>query len=255
MDDLIKQAAQAIHDAQVVTILTGAGVSKESGVPTFRDALDGLWAKYDPQELATRYAFKTNPKLCWDWYEWRREMVGKAKPNAGHFALAKLQGYKTNLHLVTQNVDSLHEIAGSKNVVHLHGELSQTKCFDDCQGDPTIIDLETLVYDKDIGPPPCPHCFAYVRPAVVWFGELLPKHEYKLAHEYSQNCDVMLVVGTSGLVSPASQLPTIAKAKGSIIIEVNPDESMITRIADIKLDGASGEILPKVIEAMDELQK
>lgn len=255
MDNLIKNAAQAIHAAQVVTILTGAGVSKESGVPTFRDALEGLWSKYNPQQLATRNAFRTNPKLVWDWYEMRREMVGKSKPNAGHFALAKLQDYKTNLHLITQNVDSLHEIAGSKNVIHLHGELSRTKCFDNCQGEPTIIDLETLVYEKDTGPPPCPHCFAYLRPDVVWFGEILPKLEFELAQEYSQNCDVMIVVGTSGLVSPASQLPMLSRRKGATIIEVNPDYSMITRIADIKLDGASGEILPKVIEALDELQK
>lgn len=254
MDDLIKQAAEAIHEAQVIAILTGAGVSKESGVPTFRDALEGLWSKYNPEELATPFAFKANPKLVWDWYEMRREMAAHVKPNSGHFAIAKLESYKM-VHLITQNVDDLHEQAGSKNVIHLHGNIAQHKCFDNCQGEPTIIDILTLEYDKDAGPPACPHCGAYVRPNVVWFHEMLPSAAIQRATKFSQNCDVMLVVGTSGLVSPASQLPAIAKQAAAKIIEVNPDYSMITRIADIKLNGASGEILPKVIEALNELQK
>lgn len=253
-DNLLKQAAQLIHEAEVVAVLTGAGVSKESGVPTFRDAMEGLWAKYNPEELATPFAFKENPKLVWDWYQWRRQLVSGAKPNLGHFALAKLQDYKT-VHLITQNVDDLHEQAGSKNVIHLHGNIAENKCFDNCQGEPTIIDISALDYDKAASPPNCPHCGAYVRPNVVWFHEMLPSHAIQTAAKISQNCDVMLVVGTSGLVTPASQLPPTAKHSGAKIIEVNPDYSMITRIADIKLEGPSGEILPKVIEALDELQK
>jgi NAD-dependent deacetylase len=147
----------------------------------------------------------------------------------------------------------LHEQAGSQNVIHLHGNIAQNKCFANCKGDPTIIVVSTLEYDKDAGPPTCPYCGAYVRPNVVWFHETLPRRELMLAAEYSQNCNVMLVVGTSGLVSPASQLPAIAKKNAATIIEVNPDYSMITRIADIKLVGPSGAILPKVIEALDEL--
>ncbi len=250
--DLIQKAAELLYMADVITILTGAGVSKESGVPTFRDALEGLWAQYDPAQLATPQAFKANPKLVWDWYEWRRDLAGKVSPNPGHGALAKLQESKSTVHLITQNVDDLHEQAGSKNVIHLHGNIATHKCFNNCQGVPTLIDIDTLAFDKDAGPPDCPHCGAHVRPNVVWFGESLPSYELNKASEYSQICDVMIVVGTSGMVSPASELPRIAKQSGAKIIEVNPDNSMITRLADIKLDGASGEMLPKVIEALNE---
>jgi len=251
-NDPIQQAAAALHSATRIAILTGAGVSKESGVPTFRDAQSGLWAQYDPQELATPQAFQQNPKLVWDWYTWRRGLVRKAAPNPGHQALAKLEKLTAEVQLITQNVDDLHEQAGSQNVIHLHGNIARNKCFDACQGDPTVIDLTTLG-DSESTPPKCPHCGAYVRPDVVWFGEMLPADALHQAMRASQECDVMLVVGTSGLVSPASQLPTIARRGGATVIEVNPDYSMITRIADIKLDGASGEMLPQVIEALNDL--
>lgn len=252
-DSLIQQGAQAIHDAKAVTILTGAGVSKESGVPTFRDALEGLWEQYNPEELATAFAFINNPKLVWDWYEWRRKLAGEVSPNAGHIALAKLHNFKQNLHIITQNVDDLHEQAGSKNVIHLHGNIATHKCFDNCKGIPTLIDITTIFYEEDDGPPICPDCGANVRPNVVWFGESLPREELTKAMEYSRQCDVMIVVGTSGMVSPASELPRMAKQNGAIIIEVNPDTSTITRYADIKLDGTSGDILPQVIEALNEI--
>lgn len=253
-DDKIKKAAQAIHKADRIAILTGAGVSKESGVPTFRDALDGLWSKYNPEELATPDAFRRDPKLVWDWYQFRREMVSKAKPNAGHVALAEIQKRYPKTVIITQNVDDLHEQAGSPNVIHLHGNIAQSKCFADCQGKPTLIDLNALEWDKDAGPPHCPHCGAYLRPNVVWFHEILPEQELKLAYAHSIACDVMIVVGTSGLVSPASELPKLAKTpteNQATIIEVNPDSSTITPFADIKLDAPSGEILPQVIKALD----
>jgi len=251
--DLIQKAAELIYMAGSIVILTGAGVSKESGVPTFRDALEGLWAKYDPAQLATPQAFKATPKLVWDWYEWRRETAGKVAPNPGHFALAKLHDKKSNVHLITQNVDDLHEQAGSKNIIHLHGNIATHKCFDNCQGIPTLIDISTLDFDKDAGPPACPHCGAHVRPNVVWFGEYLPHDNLQRAISLSQNCDLMIVVGTSGMVSPASELPRLARQTGAKIIEVNPDQSMITRLAHVKLQGASGQMLPKVIEALDEI--
>jgi NAD-dependent deacetylase len=250
----IQDAAKLIQEAETIAVLTGAGVSKESGVPTFRDAMDGLWAQYDPQELATPQAFKANPKLVWDWYSWRREMVAKAKPNAGHFALAELETLKT-VSVITQNVDDLHEQAGSKDVIHLHGNIARSKCFNNCQGNPTIIDLSKLSYDKDAGPPACPHCGAHVRPDVVWFHEILPAHELNRAAELSQLCDLMIVVGTSGLVSPASELPRVAKQSGAKVIEVNPDYSMISRYADIRLEGGSGVMLPQVLEALNESSK
>ncbi len=249
-DTLIQTAADLIANAQYITILTGAGVSKESGVPTFRDALEGLWAKYDPQELATPQAFKANPKLVWDWYEWRRKLAQDVAPNKGHLALAELQTMKNDVYLITQNVDDLHEQAGSKNVIHLHGNIASHKCFANCQGEPTLIDINMLDYDTDDVPPACPHCRAYVRPNVVWFGEALPNDELTKAFEHSQLCDLVIVVGTSGMVTPASQLPGIAKQSGAKIIEVNPDDSMITPLADLKLSWASGVILPQVIEAL-----
>jgi NAD-dependent deacetylase len=242
----IQEAAKLIQESQTIAVLTGAGVSKESGVPTFRD---GLWAKYDPQELATPEAFKSNPKLVWDWYEWRREMVAKAKPNAGHFALAELENIK-DLTIITQNVDDLHEQAGSRSVIHLHGNIAHHKCFNNCQGDPTLIDLRSISYDREAGPPSCPHCGAYVRPNVVWFHEILPAYELNRASELSQLADIMIVVGTSGLVSPAADLPRVAKQKGAKIIEVNPDYSMISPYANVRLEGASGVMLPQVLEAL-----
>jgi NAD-dependent deacetylase len=166
-----------------------------------------------------------------------------------------LHQYKTQVHLITQNVDDLHEQAGSKDVIHLHGKIAQSKCFYNCQGDPTIIDISKIEYDKDAGPPPCPHCGRHVRPDVVWFGESLLRDEYGRAWKATENCAVMLVVGTSGLVSPASHLPSMAKNHGAKIVEVNPDETPITPLADFRLKGASGEMLPKVIEAFDALQK
>jgi NAD-dependent deacetylase len=231
-------------------VLTGAGVSKESGVPTFRDAMDGLWAKFDSQQLATPQAFKADPKLVWDWYEYRRELVRGAKPNPGHFALAELEKSYPSLTIITQNVDDLHEQAGSKNIIHLHGNIAQSKCFDNCQGDPTLIDLDRYEWDHENTPPPCPLCSAYVRPDVGWFGERLPLDALDRAKVVSISCDVMIVVGTSGLVTPAASMPEYAKQAGAKIIEVNPDYSMITRIADVKLEGASGEMLPQVIEAL-----
>ncbi len=251
-NDLTQQAAQAIHKASKIAILTGAGVSKESGVPTFRDAQSGLWAQYDPQELATPQAFQRDPKLVWDWYTWRRGLVAKSAPNPGHVALAQLQDLVPELHVITQNVDDLHEQAGSRDVIHLHGNIARNKCFDNCQGEPTVIDV-TALEDADAAPPKCPHCGAYVRPDVVWFGEMLPHHALHSAMHHSEQCDVMLVVGTSGLVRPASQLPSIAKQANATVIEVNPDYSMITRLADIKLEGPSGEMLPQVIEALHGL--
>ena len=251
-NDIIQQAAHAIHDASKIAVLTGAGVSKESGVPTFRDAQSGLWAQYDPQELATPQAFQRDPKLVWDWYTWRRELVAQSAPNPGHVALAQLQVLVPQMHIITQNVDDLHEQAGSREVIHLHGNIAQNKCFDNCQGDPTVIDIRTLE-DANATPPRCPHCGAYVRPDVVWFGEILPDHALQSAIYHSEQCNVMLVVGTSGLVSPASRLPSIAKRAGATVIEVNPDHSMITPLADIKLEGPSGEMLPQVIEALHGL--
>ena len=247
---LIRRVASLIQSSRKITILTGAGVSQESGVPTFRDAQDGLWAKYDPQQLATPEAFQRNPKLVWDWYEFRREMVRKAKPNPGHFALVEIQKRYPGAKLITQNIDDLHEQAGSRQVIHLHGCLAENKCFQNCQGDPTPVDITQIQWDKTSGPPPCPYCGGWVRPNVVWFTEIVLSDCLQTAFQACQTCDLMLVVGTSGFVTPAATMPAYAKSAGAKIVEVNPDYTMITRIVDIKLAGPSGQMLPLVVEAL-----
>ncbi len=249
--NLIKQAAAVLRGAHDLAVLTGAGVSKESGVPTFRDAQEGLWAQYSPEELATAQAFLRNPKLVWDWYQFRRELVRRARPNPGHIALAKLEDHFLSMRVITQNVDDLHEQAGSTHVVHLHGNIARSKCFANCQGSPTLIDLSDLDDDPAAGPPKCPYCGAYVRPDVVWFHELLPADALQDASVAAQLCDVMLVVGTSGLVHPAAHLPEIAHQRGAKIIEVNPIDSAITPIAHLKLTGPAGVILPQLVAALD----
>lgn len=249
--DPIQQAAALLRRSQNLVVLTGAGVSKESGVPTFRDALDGLWARYDPAQLATVEAFRRNPKLVWGWYTYRREMVARARPNPGHRALAALEKHFPLLTIITQNVDDLHEQAGSAHIIHLHGSIAESKCFDNCQGSPTLIDIRALAYDPEQGPPACPHCGGWVRPNVVWFGEMLPQDALQEAYALCASADALLVVGTSGLVTPAATLPGITRGGGGQIIEVNPDYSMITRIADIKLEGPSGQMLPLLVEALN----
>lgn len=247
----ILAAAGILAKSKRLAVLTGAGVSKESGVPTFRDAMDGLWEQYDPQQLATPYAFMENPKLVWDWYEYRRDLVGEAQPNPGHFALAALEDLLPQVVIITQNVDDLHQQAGSNDIIPLHGAIMRSKCFDDCQGNPTVIDVAAQDgYDPEHGPPRCPHCGAWVRPDVVWFGESLPHEQLQRAINLSHEADVMLIVGTSGVVQPAASMPIVAKQSGATIIEVNPTRSALTQVADLWLEGPSGEILPQVIAAM-----
>lgn len=246
----IQQAANLIQTARRIVVLTGAGVSKESGIPTFRDAQEGLWSKYDPTQLATPTAFRDNPKLVWDFYEFRRDMMRDKQPNPGHRALAELEQRFPTMLIVTQNIDELHEQAGSQNVIHLHGRIAQNKCFFNCQGNPTLVDISRIAWDKTSGPPACPHCGRWVRPNVVWFHEMLPMDELEQAQHASREADVILVIGTSGLVYPAANLPSETKKGGGKVIEVNPDYSMITRIADVKLEGPSGEVLPLVVAAL-----
>jgi NAD-dependent deacetylase len=178
-------------------------------------------------------------------------MIGRAKPNPGHVAIASLEKRVPSLTLITQNIDSLHEQAGNQNILHLHGNIAQHKCFYNCQGEPTLVDVSKIEWDRESGPPPCPHCGRWVRPNVVWFGEMLPHEVLAAAYEASEQADLMIVVGTSGLVTPAADLPHLTKEQGGKIIEVNPDYSMITRIADVKLEGPSGELLPRVLAALD----
>ena len=229
--------------ARSITVLTGAGVSAESGVPTFRDAQTGLWAKYRPEELATPAAFRKNPRLVWEWYAWRRKLVADAKPNSGHFALVELAQVAPQFHLITQNVDALHQRAGSERVIELHGNITRTKCFDEG----TIVSKW-----KDTGdvPPKCPECGGLLRPDVVWFEEPLPEAEISLAQQFTRSCDVFLSLGTSTVVYPAAALPFEALKCGATVVEINPQPTPLTEKAQFVLSGAAGAVLPELLASL-----
>lgn len=248
-DSTLTQIAEILGNSERLVVFTGAGISKESGIPTFRDAQDGLWAKYDPTQLATPRAFQANPKLVWDWYQYRRELVSKCSPNPGHYALVDLEDLLPQVVIVTQNVDGFHQMVGSTDVICLHGDIRKDKCFANCQGTPTYADISQLTWDKESGPPICPHCeTAYLRPDVVWFEEALPHAELQRAIELSQQADVMLVIGTKGAVYPAALLPLYAKEAGATVLEINPQESDITYLAKHWLPMPSGEAMPQIVE-------
>jgi NAD-dependent deacetylase len=253
-DDILRtqiaEVAVVLLKFKRLVISTGAGVSKESGIPTFRDALHGIWANYDPQQLATPQGFRRNPKLVWDWYQERRAMMAGIQPNPGHVALAELERYLAHVVVITQNIDGLHHQAGSTDVVTLHGDITRDKCFNNCRGDPTLVNIDELDWDRNAGPPKCPYCGAWVRPDVVWYHELLPPGALERASELSQTADVMLVIGTSGTVQPAASLPFLAKRHGAKVIEINPEMTPITTICDWHLSGLSGQIMPRIIAAM-----
>jgi NAD-dependent deacetylase len=239
--------------AQRLVVSTGAGISKESGIPTFREAQDGLWAQYDPMMLATPQAFERNPKLVWDWYQYRLDLINNTQPNAGHHALVDLEKLLPQVVIITQNIDGFHHVVGSQDVISLHGSIRHYKCFADCQGDPTHVDLKTVEWDTENAPPRCPHCQqAYLRPDVVWFNESLPHEALKRAFSLAASADVMLVIGTSGVVQPAATLPYIAQQSGATILEINPAESGITPIASIHVAAASGEVMPIVVEKLKQ---
>ncbi len=232
----------ALRDARHVTTLTGSGISAESGVPTFRDAQTGLWAKFRPEDLATPEAFQRNPKLVWDWYAWRRSLVAQAQPNPGHHALVDLERRVPRFRMVTQNVDGLHQRAGSRDVIELHGNISRTKCFEES----VLIPSWTETGET---PPPCPNCGGPLRPDVVWFGEALPQAALDQALEASQSCDLFFSIGTSTLVHPAASLPFQALQHGATVVEINPDPTPLTARAHHVLRGPAGELLPALLRA------
>lgn len=236
-----------LRAAPTVAVLTGAGISAESGVPTFREAQTGLWAKYDPTELASPAAFARNPRLVWEWYAWRRSLVQQAQPNPGHYALAALEQHLTaqggQFWLLTQNVDNLHQRAGSRQVLELHGNLQQTKCFTE----DTVVETWPAT---DAVPPPCPRCGGFLRPAVVWFGEQLPQATLATAFTAAQQCQVFFSIGTSGLVEPAASLPHLALQRGAYVVEINPAPTPLTPQVTCALSGPAGQILPALMQAV-----
>lgn len=219
----IRALAQQLRDAQHIVVFTGAGASAESGIPTFRDALTGLWERFDPAQLATSDAFRADPSLCWGWYEWRRLKILQAQPNGAHLAIAEMARLVPKLTVVTQNVDDLHERAGSQDVIHLHGSLHSPRCID-C-GLPYMLPLTSEALPEGgsrIEPPRCTACDGYVRPGVVWFGEMLPEDAWRAGLAAAEQCDVFLSIGTSGIVYPAAELPLRALGGGATVVHINP---------------------------------
>jgi NAD-dependent protein deacetylase/lipoamidase len=237
---MIGQVHNWVRGARHIAVLTGAGMSAESGVPTFRDAQTGLWAQFDPAQLATEEAFRANPSRVWDWYAFRREMIAKVEPNAGHRALAAFaRRHPGRLTLITQNVDGLHQRAGSPGVLALHGNIFDDKWLDRpkacCNAGAAVAG----------SPPYCNRCGNMLRPDVVWFGEALPLRALAAAEEAAAACDLMLVVGTSGVVYPAAGLARTAA--GNVVI-INPEPTELDDAADAVLQGKAAQLLPQLLE-------
>ncbi|HHS97045.1 MAG TPA: NAD-dependent deacylase [Chloroflexi bacterium] len=220
-----------------VVALTGAGVSAESGVPTFRGP-EGLWRSFRPSELATPEAFRRDPALVWEWYDWRRQQIAACQPNPAHQVLAEMERAIPDFTLITQNVDGLHQAAGSRKVLELHGNIWRVRCTA-CgwKGEDRRVPLPEI-------PPRC-RCGGLLRPDVIWFGEALPSKVLEAAWTAASRCQVMLVIGTSAVVQPAASLPIVAKRNGAYLIEVNPAETPITPFADEHLRGPAGKVLPR----------
>jgi len=245
-----KPLLTALREARHVVAFTGAGVSAESGLSTFRDAMTGLWSRFDPTRLATAEAFAANPELVWGWYEWRRMRVRHAEPNAAHRAIAALEAKVPATTLITQNVDDLHERAGSRSPIRLHGSLFAPRCFDCGSAHGALADPPGDFEDgSPLAPPRCAACGGFIRPGVVWFGEALPAEPMRCAFEAARACDVLLSIGTSGAVYPAADIPREARRNGAVIVEVNPNATDLDDVADFRLRGPAAEILPTLLAA------
>ncbi len=245
-DAPLTKAARALTSAKHAIAFTGAGISAESGIPTFRGSgKDSLWSRFKPEELATPEAFERDPRRVWEWYVWRMNLIMRARPNPGHEALAKLEGLGIIKAVVTQNVDGLHQRAGSRRVVELHGSIWRVKC-----SNPACTFKARISEPPEEIPPKCPSCGHYLRPDVVWFGEPLPQDAWREAVSLAKVSDAVLVIGTSGAVYPAAYIPLIVKEGGGTVIEVNVAESSITPYADIFLKGRAGDVLPRLLSAV-----
>ena len=231
-----------LKNSKKIVFVTGAGISQESGIPTFRGT-DGLWRKYDPMQLATIDAFYDNPKLVWEWYEDRRKNILQAKPNPGHSAIAELEKYK-DVTVLTQNIDGLHQRSGSTKVLELHGSIIRIKCSGCNFKDDIPSGFDEL-------PPKCSSCNNILRPDVVWFGESLPQDVWNQAIFEAESCDVMIIVGTSLVVSPANTLPVYAKQNNALLVEVNPEETIMSSEMDLSLKMTSAKALPNLITILE----
>lgn len=246
----LAKLSDVIIRARRIVVFTGAGVSAESGIPTFRDAQTGLWAKFKAEHLATANAFRQDPALVWGWYEWRRMLVMQAQPNAAHRSIAMLASYVPRLTVITQNVDDLHERAGSKDVIHLHGSLFKPRCFACARQHASGVDIPNQPdAGQRVEPPRCIHCNGRIRPSVVWFGEQLPAVEWNaaMAAVTRNACDVFISIGTSSVVYPAAELPFEARSNGAIVIQINLAPTESDMYAHYNLYGPAGEILPQLL--------
>jgi NAD-dependent deacetylase len=233
-----------------VTVLSGAGISAESGVPTFRDVETGLWAEVDPYEISSAHGWRANPEKVWAWYLWRHYMMDAVHPNNGHHAVAAWQDH-ADVHVVTQNVDDLHERAGSRNVYHLHGNLFEFQC--DACGSRFEGNLPAMPEPvESVDPPQCP-CGGLIRPNVVWFGEALPEAAWQRSVHAVLTADVVVVVGTSSIVYPAAGLPEMALARGTAVIEVNPERTPLSDSATVSLRETAAGALPTLLQRLPDL--
>lgn len=242
-----EHAADVLSKAREIAVFTGAGISAESGIPTYRDPLTGIWALHEPQTLETARAFRENPQLVWGWYLWRRHQIASVKPNAAHRAVSQLAALGRKVSVITQNVDDLHERAGSEGVLHLHGSLATRKCFA-CHR-PSEIPLPPSIFPSEGGlvePPRCVKCNGKLRPAVVWYGEDLPSDVWKSAIALVKSCDVLISVGTSGIVTPAADIPGIALFAGATVIHINTADVSNGEQNELMLIGKATEVLTKL---------
>uniref|UniRef100_A0A7V0Z3Z3 NAD-dependent protein deacylase n=1 Tax=candidate division WOR-3 bacterium TaxID=2052148 RepID=A0A7V0Z3Z3_UNCW3 len=238
---MINQAVKLLKEAKKIFILTGAGISAESGVPTFRGK-DGLWKNYSATDLATPEAFNRNPELVWEWYRWRQDIISRANPNPAHYALVDLENHFEGFLLLTQNVDNLHQRAGSKNVLELHGNIFRTRCLK-CG---RIDNIENARFEKL---PYC-KCGGLLRPDVVWFGESIPQDVWQKSMGFLSSADVAIICGTSGVVWPAAAIPEIAGNYGVKTIEINLESTPVTPVVDISILSPAGKTLPEIVKSL-----
>lgn len=242
LEQVLPDLVALLRGAQAVVVLTGAGISAESGIPTFRDSQTGLWAKYDPHQLATPEAFASDPRLVMDWYRWRLHLIQQARPNPGHLALAEMERHVPHFTLVTQNVDGLHAAAGSSRLIELHGSIQRLRCS------ASGCDYTQDNWPED-GLPTCPRCSALLRPDVVWYGEPLPSGALQAALQASRTCDLFFSIGTSGVVEPAASLPYEALRAGAVVVEINPQPTPLGVHARYEFTQPAGVILPRIVSA------
>lgn len=239
-----EKVVERLSKTKFLLVITGAGISAESGIPTFRGA-DGLWRNYRAEDLATLDAFERDPATVWQWYDWRRGIIGKAQPNPGHLAIKELEDIFDNFLLITQNVDGLHARTGIRNMVEIHGNLWRVRCMRE--------NTTSMLMDVPLTeiPPKC-SCGSILRPDVVWFGESIPSHALDMSFNVLEQCDTLIVVGTSGVVYPVASFPQTVKNNGGFVVEVNVEPTPISSVADASLYGNSGDILPMLVKWLKE---